>query len=354
MKKKVAILFGGCSTEYSVSLQSAYALISHLNKEKYEGVLIGITREGTWLRYRGSLDKIKNDTWFTDESCVSAMISPSREVQGIIEFYGDKVKQEHVDVVFPIIHGKNGEDGTLQGLLELAGIPFVGCNTLSSALCMDKDLAHLVAQGAGVKVAPFVIVRKYDDFQQKLKETETLKYPLFVKPSKAGSSFGITKIDNKNQLIDALQLAFIHDDKVVIEEAVEGFEVGCAVLGNEELIMGALDEIELQKGFFDHKEKYTLETSKIHIPARITSEKAKEMKETAAILYRALECRGLARVDMFLTPKGEIFFNEINTIPGFTSHSRYPSMLSHTGLAFEETIDQLIGLVTEDEKNRTY
>lgn len=350
MKKKIAIIFGGCSSEYQVSLKSASAVISHLNQDMYELILIGITREGRWFRYWGSLDKIHNDTWLNDETCVPAMISPNKG-QGLVEFYGDNVTYTAIDVVFPIMHGKNGEDGSLQGLLELSGLPFVGCKTLSSALCMDKDIAHLVAQAVGVKIAPFVIVRRNDDLQQKLSEVEKLSYPLFVKPAKAGSSYGITKVTKSEDLPRAIKVAFEHDEKVVIEEAIDGFEVGCAVLGNKELIVGELDEIQAGGEFFDYKEKYTLETSKIHIPARISLKKTKELKETALTLYRALECTGFARVDMFLTPKGEIYFNEINTIPGFTTHSRYPSMMKHSGMTFEQVIEKLIGLVVEDEKN---
>lgn len=344
MKKKVAIIFGGCSTEYAVSLQSAAEVISHINTNTYEPILIGITRQGEWFRYIGSVDKIKNDTWFMDESCIRSEISPSRGVHGLVEFYEDKVDVVRIDIVFPVMHGKNGEDGTIQGLLELSGIPFVGCGTLCSALCMDKDLAHVIAKSSGVKTPPFIVVREQDYFLHKAEEAEELGYPLFVKPARAGSSFGITKVEDRTQLSKAVSLAFEHDNKVVIEQYVGGFEVGCAILGNENLTIGKVDEIELQQGFFDYTEKYTLETAKIYMPARITNQKAKEIKETALTIYRALECRGFARVDMFLTPDGDIVFNEINTIPGFTSHSRYPSMLGGIGISFDEIIDRLLEL----------
>lgn len=354
MKKKIAIIFGGCSTEYSVSLQSAFAVICNLDTDKYDPILIGITRQGDWFRYAGAVEKIKNDTWFAGESCIPAVISPSREVHGIFVFHKDKVEKIRIDAAFPIMHGKNGEDGTLQGLLELAGIPFVGCGTLCSALCMDKDLAHVVAQAAGVKVPAYVVVRKRDNLMRKVEEADRLGYPLFVKPAKAGSSFGITRVERKEQLPGALDIAFLHDNKVVIEQYIDGFEVGCAIMGNDELITGEVDEIELRQGFFDYNEKYTLETSKIHMPARISAQKAKEIKETAITLYRSLECAGFARVDMFLTPEGGIVFNEINTIPGFTSHSRYPSMLRGIGMHFGEIIDRLIGLVMENENDTAY
>lgn len=354
MKKKIAILFGGCSSEYSVSLQSASAVIDHFNQDKYELILLGITKQGQWLYYNGPTEKIKNDTWYSETSCKPAVISPSREAHGILRFTGDKVENIHIDAAFPILHGKNGEDGTLQGLLELSGIPFVGCGTLSSALCMDKDLAHVIANAAGIKTPPFLVIRENESRDQILRQTRDIGYPVFVKPARAGSSFGITKINSEVALNAALDFAFEHDSKVVIEKAVEGFEVGCAVLGGESLIVGELDEIELQQGFFDFHEKYTLETSKIHLPARVDAENTKRIKDTAKVLYRLFECKGFARVDVFLTTEGEIIFNEINTIPGFTSHSRFPSMLGKIGISFDQTIEQLLEMVTSDENNKDH
>lgn len=346
-KKKVAIIFGGCSTEYEVSLKSAASVLEHLNKELYEILLIGITQKGDWYRYYGDVKNIRNDTWFSELNCVSAAFSPSRELHGLIEFRGDKYSITEIDLVFPVLHGKNGEDGTVQGLLELAGIPFVGCDTLCSALCMDKDIAHSIAKMAGVRTPPSITARQFMDIEDIIRKTETLRYPLFVKPAKAGSSFGITKVFYQEELHKAILEAFKHDNKVVIEESIDGFEVGCAILGNDELIIGEVDEIELQKGFFDYTEKYSLVTSKIHMPARIDMQTAEKIKNTAVILYNALGCSGFARVDMFLTPTGNVVFNEINTIPGFTSHSRYPNMLGGIGLSFDQILDKLIRLAME-------
>ncbi|WP_339167496.1 D-alanine--D-serine ligase VanG [Brevibacillus sp. FSL L8-0520] len=347
-KKKIAILFGGCSTEYEVSLQSAYAVIKHVNQSLYETVLIGITRQGEWLRYNGSLEQIMDDTWSTDPGCVHAVISPSRHVRGVIEFHRDGIKATRIDAAFPVLHGKNGEDGTIQGLLELAGIPVVGCGTLSSALCMDKDMAHKIAMQAGIKVPRSIVVNgkiSEGELQQLVRE---LSYPLFVKPARAGSSFGITKVEREDGLFKAAVNALEYDPKVVIEEGIDGFEVGCAVMGNEELIIGEVDEIELSQGFFDYTEKYTLKTSKIHMPARVDEQTAERIKHTAAAIYKALDCRGFARVDMFVTPGGELVFNEVNTIPGFTAHSRYPNMLKGIGMSFEEIVDKLIRMAIEE------
>lgn len=256
----------------------------------------------------------------------------------------DKYAVIKVDLVFPVLHGKNGEDGTLQGLFELAGIPIVGCNTLSSALCMDKDRAHKLVSLAGISV-PKSITFKCFEIKEALSEISAkLVYPLFVKPVRAGSSFGITKIFENQELDAAVELAFKHDTAVIVEEAIDGFEVGCAIFGNDDLTIGRVDEIELSKGFFDFTEKYTLQSSKIHMPARIDAETEEKVQKTAATIYKALGCSGFARVDMFLTPSEEVVFNEVNTIPGFTVHSRYPNMMKGIGLSFADMLDKLIGL----------
>lgn len=343
-RKKVAVLFGGCSTEYEVSLQSAYSVITSVNPQKYDAILIGITRQGAWLRYYGLPEKVKDNTWLDSGECVPAVISPDRSIHGLIEFHEDKIITTRVDIAFPIMHGKNGEDGTLQGLLTMAGIPIAGCGTLCSAMCMDKDIAHKIANLTGVKTPPSVVLMSRIDDAEIIERISCLKFPLFVKPANSGSSFGITRVMKMDELICAIDAAFEHDNKVVIEEAIEGFEVGCAILGNDSLTVGEIDEIELSNGFFDYTEKYTLKTSRIHMPARIEHDTAVRIKETASSIYKALGCSGFARVDMFLTPEKEIIFNEVNTIPGFTSHSRYPNMLKGIGMTFENVVDELIGL----------
>jgi D-alanine---D-serine ligase len=349
---KIAILFGGCSTEYPVSLQSAYSVISNLDLKYYEPILIGITREGDWKKYSGPPEAIMQDKWNQSQYCVPAFLTPSRSIHGLVSFQKGLSTTEKIDVAFPVLHGKNGEDGTLQGLLSMAGIPCVGCGVLSSALCMDKDAAHRLVQLAGIPVPRSVALTKKLPKAKLLKAVADLHFPLFVKPIKSGSSFGITKVDKPDMLFGAVDTAFQFDSKVLIEEEVEGFEVGCAVLGNDTLTVGEVDEIELSHGFFDYTEKYTLKTSKIHTPARIDADTASRIKETAQIIYRTLDCSGFARVDMFLTPDRKIVFNEVNTIPGFTSHSRYPSMMKGIGMDFKQIIDQLIRLAMENENDQ--
>lgn len=344
-KKSIAIIFGGNSTEYEVSLQSAYSVFDNIDSEKFDIIPIGITRSGEWFHYTGSMDNLLNNTWFEDSSKLfPIVVSQNRSVKGFLEFSGDSYKTVKLDLVLPVLHGKNGEDGTLQGLFELAGIPIIGCNTLSSALCMDKDRAHKLANLAGVAVPKSVTFKEYEKDSAVAEINSSLTYPLFVKPVRAGSSFGITKISQKSELNEAIRLAFEHDSEVIVEENIEGFEVGCAVLGIDELITGRVDEIEISGGFFDFEEKYTLKTSNIYMPARIDAKDEKRIQETAKIIYKALGCTGFARVDMFFTPSGEIVFNEVNTIPGFTSHSRYPNMMKGIGLSFAQMLDKLIGL----------
>ena len=338
-KKSIAVIFGGCSSEYEVSLQSAFSILENLNTEKYDIIPIGITREGDWYRYRGEYVKLLSNTWAENPAELTGVtVSHNRSTRGIIE-NGSTVTK--VDFAFPVLHGKNGEDGTVQGLFELAGIPVIGCGTMSSALCMDKDRAHKLVEAAGITVPKAVTLRS----PSQIGKADGLTYPLFVKPVRAGSSFGITKISTPDELPAAIELAFSHDDTVIIEENVEGFEVGCAVLGmDDDLTVGRVDEIELSDGFFDYTEKYTLRSSKIHMPARIDAECENRIREAAKVIYQVLGCSGFARVDMFLRPDGMIVFNEVNTIPGFTSHSRYPNMMKGIGLSFAGILEKLIGL----------
>ena len=341
-KINVAVFFGGCSSEHGVSLSSASSVILHLNREKYEPVLIGITKEGHRYFYEGSPEMIRDDGWEHSGCCTPAALSPNRGEHRLLLFRPWGVDSLNIDIALPVLHGRNGEDGTLQGLLELAGIPIAGCGTLASALCMDKDRAHKLAALAGVRVPKALVLKQGDAFGDAETFAGETGYPLFVKPVKAGSSYGVTKVSAPEQLASAVALAFRYDNEVILEENIDGFEVGCAVLGTNDLITGEVDEIELSGGFFDYTEKYTLKTSAIHVPARIAPEKAEEIKETAKKIYRALGCSGFARVDLFLTHDGEIFFNEVNTIPGFTEHSRYPGMMKAAGYSFADILNMIL------------
>lgn len=341
--KTIAVFFGGCSTEYEVSLQSACSVIQNIDTAHYTLILIGIDRQtGQWFWYRGDAASIENDSWQSDADCIPVFPSTDRTVHGVCYLENNRQKTISLDAALPVLHGKNGEDGTLQGLLELAGIRIIGCGALSSALCMDKELAHRIVSKNGIKSARSIALKKDYSPQEITSYALELGYPLFVKPVRSGSSFGISKVLTEKDLLPAIEAAFAHDSTVILEELVDGFEVGCAVLGTKELIIGEVDEIELSDGFFDFTEKYTLKTSSIHVPARITPEQSDKIKQTALAIYRLLGCSYFARVDLFLTPKGEIYFNEVNTIPGFTSHSRYPNMLKAIGMPFDEVIRRLL------------
>ncbi len=340
-KLNILVIFGGCSTEHSISCASAAAVLSHMDTNRFNPITVGITKDGVWLRYTGPYELIDEGSWFSSRFCSPCTLSPNRNNLSICTGSGQR---ERFDAAFPILHGKNGEDGTIQGLFELIGAPLIGCGTLSSAIGMDKNLAHEIVSCHGVSVPKGIVLKCGLPPSQVLEAAAAVGYPLFVKPICSGSSFGVSRVDTPEQLIGAAELAFRHDSRVLIEEAVPGFEVGCAVLGNDHLTVGAVDQIELAGGLFDFKEKYTPVTSAIHCPALIPDSKANEIVETAKVIYRALGCRVFARIDMFLRPDGEIIFNEVNTIPGFTAHSRYPSMMAAAGIDFTSLVTKIIEL----------
>lgn len=341
-KKKIGVIFGGCSSEHEVSLKSAYSIIVHINREKYQPVLLGITKDGKWYLYQGAPERIQDGSWQTDKRCVPAVISPDRAASGVIFMEKGCLKTVHLDAALPVLHGRAGEDGTVQGLLELAGIPVIGCGTMASALCMDKDMSHRLVASADIRVPASFALTRSDEEDSALSWARKNGYPVFVKPAAEGSSIGISKVYREEELALALRTAFQYDTKVILEEAIDGFEVGCAILGYEDPIIGDVDEIQAKDGFFDFKEKYTQEQSRVYVPARIPKETARRVRDTAKRIYQLLGCKGFARVDLFLTEGGELVFNEVNTIPGFTVHSRYPNMLKSSGLSYEEIVEKLI------------
>jgi D-alanine--(R)-lactate ligase len=340
-KLKIAVLFGGCSEEHDVSVKSAKEIADHMDTKKYEPVYIGITRSGVWkICGRPCAD------WDND-NCRSAVLSPDRNMHGLLIMQDHGYQIQHIDAVFPVLHGKSGEDGAVQGLFELSGIPYVGCDIQSSAVCMDKSLAYIVAQNAGFSTPAFSIVTDVDR-----PDASALCYPVFVKPARSGSSFGVNKVGNRNELDAAIETARQYDSKVLIEGAVLGVEVGCAVLGNgSDLIVGEIDQILLSHGIFRiHQEERPEDGSEnavITMPADLPAEKRIEIQETAKSIYKALGCKGLARVDMFLQKDGRIVLNEVNTLPGFTAYSRYPRMMAAAGMTLSGLIDRCIALAME-------
>jgi len=288
-KKVVAVIFGGYSPEYTVSLNSAYSVINAIDRNKFDVVMVGITNSGAWFLYDGSVEDIKTDAWHTKiNQLKEVFVSPNRG-GGLIAVDDNEYVLIHVDVVFPVMHGRFGEDGTVQGLFELTNIPVVGCGSAASALCMDKDRAHKLVAYAGITV-PKAVCFTYMPSESELLETvKTLELPLFVKPVKAGSSIGTTKQYEYEDILGAVSDAFKYDDVVIVEETIVGKEVGCAVIGNNNLITGRVNEIEVAEGgYFDYAEKYSLRTSKIHTPARIDSESEAKIQEVAKEIYKIL------------------------------------------------------------------
>jgi D-alanine--(R)-lactate ligase len=335
---KIGIMFGGCSEEHPISVKSAQEVAKHLDTEKYEPFYIGITKSGAWQLCDGP------DADWENGRCRPVVLSPDRSVHGLLVLEQGRYEAISLDLVFPVLHGKLGEDGAMQGLLELAGIPYVGCDLQSSALCMDKSLAYIVARSAGIATPNFWTVTANENV-----DPDQFAYPVFVKPARSGSSFGVSKVARKEELLSAVETARQYDSKVLIEEAVVGSEVGCAILGNDlDLFAGEADQITLSHGFFKiHQESAPesgSENSTVTVPADISAESRSLVQETAKAVYRALGCRGLSRVDMFLKDDGTVVLNEVNTLPGLTSYSRYPRMMAAAGLPLADVIDRVVSL----------
>ena len=350
--KKALILFGGVSSEHDISLISAKSVIENTPKDKYDIITVGITKDGRWYLYTGDVENLPEDKWLCDESRLTpAVLSPDRADHGIIVL-GEKAKKIKVDVVFPVLHGKNGEDGAVQGLLQLAGIPFVGCDMISSACCMDKVITNTLLDEAGIAQAKWLGLKEHEykeNGEEFIKKAEEyLGYPIFVKPANAGSSVGVSKATDKESLKRAIDKAFKEDTKLVLEEGITGKEIECAVLGNEEPIASLVGEIESCNDFYDYDAKYINAASKLYIPARIEQKISDEIRETAVRAYKALGCSGLARVDFFVREgDNKVLLNEPNTIPGFTSISMYPKMFQKSGVEYPELIDRLFMLACE-------
>jgi D-alanine--(R)-lactate ligase len=337
-RRTIAILFGGCSEEHDVSVKSAIEIAANIDTRKYAPVYVGITRSGVWKLSDGPAAD-----WEAGP-CTPAVISPDRETHGLLVEHRDGWRAVPIDAVFPVLHGRTGEDGAVQGLLELSGIPYVGCDIQSSATCMDKSLAYVVARSAGIDTPEFVVV---PDGGAPVPDLWT--YPVFVKPARSGSSFGVTRVERADEMRAAVAAARRYDDKVVLEQAIRGTEVGCAVLGNgAELAVGAVDQIELRHGIFRIHQEATpeqgSENAVITVPAPLPDASRARIQATAKEIYTALGCRGLARVDMFLQDDGRIVLNEVNTLPGFTAYSRYPRMMAAAGVTLTEVIDRCIAL----------
>ena len=344
-EKNIVVVMGGRSSEHEVSLMSAATVIENINTDIYNVIMVGITKEGQWKLVE-SVDKIRDGSWVKGHT--QAIISPETGRNELCLIQGDKVERLHVDVVFPVLHGMNGEDGTLQGLLELAQIPYVGCGVLASACSMDKFYTKIIVDSIGIRQAKFVGVHRSE-----LKEMDavvsrvekSLPYPVFVKPSKAGSSQGVGKAECREELIAALELAAKHDTKILVEENIVGRELECAVLGGADAKASGVGEILAADTFYTYEAKYNNAESKTVVDPELPEGKAEEIRRDAEAIFKALDCYGLSRVDFFLKEDtNEVVFNEINTLPGFTAISMYPMLWEARGLDKKALVQKLIDL----------
>lgn len=375
-KRRIAVVFGGQSSEHEVSRVSAESVIRNISKDKFDIIMIGITKDGRWLGYDGPVDKLGSGEWqaIAEENSKSSNIpgmlpkeSLSNENQNmpvqvsarsIFKAAGAENEQKGIDAVFPVLHGCNGEDGTIQGLFELAGIPYVGPGVLASALGMDKIYSKIVFEKEGIPQGKYLaftrkqIERDFDSINAKVEEI--LSYPCFVKPSNAGSSVGVGKAHDRKELLEHLLNAAKYDRKVLVEEFIDGREIECAVLGNDDPIASTVGEVVPCNEFYDYKAKYIDNNSEVIIPANLPQHTISEIREYAVRAFKSLDCAGLSRVDFFVHRKtGKVYINEINTLPGFTSISMYPKLWEASGIPYSELIERLIDLSIERfEDNR--
>ncbi len=350
-KKRVAVIFGGQSSEHEVSRFSAEAVIRNIDTEKFDVAMIGITKDGRWLSYDGPIGLIGTGEW-------QQLAESSQQSQQVLLTAGSAIAEaekdnKKIDVVFPVLHGCNGEDGTIQGLFELAGIPYVGCGVLGSALGMDKAYAKIIFEKAGLPQGKYLVYNRkqiINEFDKIASDVEsTISFPCFVKPSNAGSSVGVSKVHSKDGLLDALQLAARYDRKILVEEFIDGREIECAVLGNDEPAASTVGEVIPCNEFYDYEAKYMSgDSSRIIIPADLPDEIVGQIRDYAIRAFKALDCSGLARVDFFVRKStNEVIINEINTMPGFTNISMYSKLWAASGVPYSKLIERLIELALE-------
>ena len=351
-KLKVGVVFGGVSSEHNVSKVSGSAVISNLNKEKYDILPIYIDEKGNWYIYEKNINEIEI---LEIDSDIEKDLKPISNIEAVLK---------SVDVVFPVLHGLGGEDGSIQGLFELFNIPYVGCGILASSVGMDKAYTKIIFEKAGIKQAKYEYIRSFNDryiyvdkeFNEEIlsidevakKINSNLSYPMFIKPSNSGSSVGINKANNIEELKSAIEYAAKFDKKILIEQGLVGKEVECAVLGNEEVEASCIGEIKPAEEFYTFDAKYKNQESKVLIPAELPEEMSQKIRKLAVKAFKAIDGKGLSRVDFFANVEtNEIYINEINTLPGFTTISMYPKLFEQVGIPYEELLDKLIKLALE-------
>ncbi len=344
MKKNVLVLFGGQSSEHAISCMSAINVIKNIDPEHYDVILIGITEEGKWLLV-DSVEQIEDESWRNNKA--TAILSPDATQKAVIVMKDGKTELLKPDVVFPVLHGLWGEDGTVQGIFELAKIPYVGCGVLASSVSMDKVYTKQIVDHTGIRQADYelVIRRELENMDEVAARIENrFSYPVFIKPSNAGSSKGVSKASNREQLIEGLKEAARHDRKILVEETIIGREIECAVFGNgaEPVIASGVGEILAAADFYDFDAKYNNAESKTVVNPELPNDAAERVRKSARRVFKALDGYGLSRVDFFVTKEGEVVFNEINTMPGFTAISMYPMLFEAAGISKRDMITKLI------------
>ncbi|MFA6309363.1 MAG: D-alanine--D-alanine ligase family protein [Clostridia bacterium] len=352
-RKRIGVIFGGQSTEHDISRISAQYIIKNLNREKFDVIMFGITKDGKWLLYDGPAEKLESEEWqeIAESQLKEKELKQIADSDLNVENSMDILNSD-IDVVFPVLHGCMGEDGTIQGYFEIAGIPYVGSGVLGSALCMDKAYSKIVFEKEGLPQGKYVVfsrkqINENTEFLAE-KVEKILEYPCFVKPSNAGSSVGVTKAHDRKELIAALKYASKFDIRVLAEEFINGREIECAILGNDEPVASIVGEILPSNEFYDFEAKYINEKSATVIPADLSKDTIQKIRDYAVRAYKAADCAGLSRVDFFVHKKtGEIYLNEINTMPGFTSISMYPKLWEASGIPCEELLERLIKLALE-------
>jgi D-alanine-D-alanine ligase len=351
MKISLMVIFGGASNEHEVSLRSAAAVLKHIDRSKYDVLQMGITRAGEWYLYNGPASKIESGAWESDiNNLTHVAILPNGEKSVFLCLCGS-MKQIRPDVVFPVVHGQNCEDGRLQGTLDIMKLPYVGCGCFSSAICMDKAAAKTALESEGIPMARWECVRRSEIKEKTCERLEKkFAYPKFVKPSNSGSSVGASLANNRQELLSALSLAAKTDEKILVEEYIDGREVELAVLDGARTVVSCSGEIEAGSTFYDYDTKYKTDTARFFMPARVSEGTETKLRNYALKIFRALDCQGLARVDFFVTRDDErIIFNEINTLPGFTSSSMYPKLMERSGVCFTMFVDALISAALKDK-----
>ncbi len=355
-KIKAAVIFGGVSSEHELSLASAAEVIKNIPADKYEVICIGITRKGHWLYFPGDVSEIPTGRWETNPDCTSAFISPDPIYKGIVTIENGETSLKRVDVVFPVLQGKYGADGSIQGLLDLSGIPYVGCGLLSSASCMDKSHTHMILDSYGIKTAAWHLItqRQINYLNRRCSEIASdLGFPMMVRPANCGSSAGSGRADNLEELETAVKTAFSHDNKVVVEEYISGRELEAAVFGYDNPFSSYIGEIKSRESRKCSRECFVSESGDLEVPASLDNETMNLIRETAVKAFMILGCKGMARIDFFLTENGDLYLNKISTMPGFKEDCIYPQLMKQLGMELPYLIDKLLEQAIENAE-RTY